>query len=96
MAGRDRCPTCGSVNYRYNYYTEEYWGIVEQHGYCDRCGYMVEQCYSQAVDGYMPPLCRGYRDKYGKYHAKNSRKRKRMKRRFNIKYGSKDWMLQMI
>ena len=42
----DVCPICKSKEWKYTHYTEECWGIVEQHGYCNHCGYMIEQCYS--------------------------------------------------
>ena len=96
MKREERCPVCNSKHYRYVYYAEECYGIVEQHGYCDRCGYTVEQAYSEPFVGFMPAVQRGYHDRLGKWHRKETRKRKRMKRKFNIKYGSKDWMLQFM
>ena len=89
------CPVCNSKDYKYVYYTEEYWGIVEQHGYCERCGYIIEQAYSQPIEGFKLDRKRGYKLK-GKWYAKNTRKRKRMRRKYNIKHTSQDWMLDMI
>ncbi len=45
-----KCPICGYKKYRYTRYTEMDWGTVEQHGYCERCGYTIEQAYSLPVD----------------------------------------------
>ena len=44
------CPVCGKVN-DYERYSEYHWGTVEQHYYCDRCTYFVEQVYSPVVEG---------------------------------------------
>lgn len=90
------CPICGYKKYRYVSYAEECYGIVEQHGYCDHCGYTVEQTYSVPIDGFYPMICKGGKDYFGQYHAKNCRKRKRVKRKFNIKYGNDDWKLMFI
>lgn len=43
------CPVCGKVN-EFERYSEYYWGTVEQHYYCDRCTYFVEQVYSPVLD----------------------------------------------
>ena len=40
------CPICHHNTFDYVSYSEYGWGMVEQHGYCDRCGFMVEQVYS--------------------------------------------------
>ena len=92
----NKCPICGYEGFKDIHYTEEYWGIVEQHCYCDRCGYVVEQCYSKPIEGFYPPIRSGCKDHNGVYHPKNWRKRKRIKRKYGIKYGNKDWMLQFI
>lgn len=44
------CPVCGKVN-EFERYSEYYWGTVEQHYYCDRCTYFVEQVYSPVAEG---------------------------------------------
>jgi C4-type Zn-finger protein len=39
------CPVCGNEHYKYNRYYDEYWGgiyVCEEHGYCERCGYVVD------------------------------------------------------
>lgn len=100
IGGKDmkmtKCPICGYKKFKDEHYAEEGYGIVEQHCYCDRCGYMIGQCYSEPIDGFYPPIKRGSKDYKGIYHPKNWRKRKRMKRKYNIKYGNKNWMLIFI
>lgn len=92
-----RCPICNSKKYKSIIYTEEYWGIVEEHSFCDRCGYMVEMAYSKPIVGFYPPLRKGYKNKYnGVYCGKNIRKRKRVKRKFRIKYSVEDRILSQI
>ena len=78
------------------HYSEYGIGIVEQHGYCDSCGYIVEQAYSKPIEGFLPPIRRGGKDDQCIYHPKNWRKRKRMKRKFQIKYKNEDRMLAYI
>lgn len=94
----EKCPICGSKQYTDRYYTEECWGIVEEHAYCERCGYTIEMAYSEPIVGFYPPLKKGYKNKWnGKYYNKDIRKRKRMKRKYNIKYDSKNlWLSQII
>lgn len=97
MTREQRCPICNSKKYKSVIYTEECWGIVEEHSLCDRCGYMVEMAYSEPIVGFYPPLRKGYRNKYnGVYYAKDIRKRKRIKRKFGIKYSVKDRILSQI
>jgi hypothetical protein len=91
-----KCPICEYKKYRYTRYTEMEWGTVEQHGYCERCGYTIEQAYSHPIDGFYPPIRRGGKDYKGVYSPKNWRKRARVKRKYGIKYGNKDWMLMYI
>jgi hypothetical protein len=58
---------------------------------------MVEMAYSIPIVGFCPPLRKGYRNKYnGVYYTKDIRKRKRMKRKFGIKYSVKDRILSQI
>ena len=91
----DTCHVCKSKEYKYTYYTEGYWGIVEQHGYCNHCGYMIEQCYSEAIEGFVSDLKKGYKLN-GKWYGKNRRKRARLRRKFHIKHNPKDWILNRI
>jgi hypothetical protein len=90
----EKCPVCGG-KFKVEEYTEEYWGVVERHNYCDRCGYREEQCYSEVLYGFEPPIRKGGKG-YKKYIKKNIRKRKRIKRKYNIKYGNKDWIFNYI
>ena len=92
---QERCPVCNSSKYRSNCYTEFGWGVVEEHSYCPRCGYCVEQSYSQALVGFELPQKRGYRNKLtGKYVAKNVRRRKRLARKYGIKHKMpNDWIV---
>lgn len=94
---KSKCPICGYKDYRYVSYSEECWGIVEQHGYCERCGYIVEQAYSAVVEGFVLDRKRGYRNNYtGEYYPSNKRKRRRMRRKYHIKHTPNDWWLDMI
>lgn len=94
---KPKCPICGYKDYRYVSYSEECFGIVEQHGYCERCGYIVEQAYSEVVGGLELDRTRGYRNAYtGEYLSNNKRKRRRMRRKYHIKHTNKDWWLSMI
>lgn len=36
MTREQRCPICNSKKYKSVIYTEECWGIVEEHSLCDR------------------------------------------------------------
>lgn len=91
---KELCPICNSKKYVYTHYREE-WGLVEQYGYCDRCGYVMQQAYSPVETGFYPIRKRGYRDSRGVYHASNKKARIRMKRKFNIKYPNeqRNWLL---
>ncbi len=44
------CPICGSNDYEYISFSEDYFGTVERHGSCERCGYLVEQAYSPIME----------------------------------------------
>ena len=97
MIREKRCPICNSKKYKSVIYTEDYGRVVEEHSFCYRCGYMVEMAYSKPIIGFCPPLRKGYKNKYsGIYYAKDIRKRKRMKRKFGIKYSVKDRILSQI
>lgn len=74
-----KCPICKRQTFDYVSYSEECYGIVEQHGYCDSCGYTVEQAYSSVLHGFRD-LSKGFRDCNGKYHKKNVKKHKRIRR----------------
>ena len=91
------CPVCGSSKYRYKSWSEEGWGTVEQHGFCARCGYTIEQAYSQPIVGFQLDRKRGIKNPYdGKYYPNNVRQRKRLRRKYGIKHSSNDRMLEFI
>ena len=92
----NKCPICGSKNYKFQFWTEFGWGIVEQHGYCEQCGYTINQAYSDTIDGFTPPIKKGGKGYQGRYIKKNIRKRKRYKRKYNIKYSNDDYVLSFI
>ena len=96
MNKNTKCPICSYKKYKDVHYTEECYGIVEQHCYCDRCGFVIEQAYSEPIYGFYPPTRKGYKDHNGVYHPKNIKRRKRMKRKYNIKYSNDDWKLTLI
>lgn len=50
MTKTSKCPVCGQYN-TYFRYTEWGFGTVEQHYYCPRCTYFVEQVYSPVCEG---------------------------------------------
>ena len=78
------CPICHSKTFDYVSYSEECYGIVEQHGYCLRCGYRVEQAYSSVYEAFLD-IKKGFKDALGNYHPKNAKRHKRIRRKQNIK-----------
>lgn len=93
---KEKCPICGSTKYDYTAYHESI-GTVEQHGFCPRCGYRIEQAYCIPIVGFMHANNRGHRNTIdGKYYANNVRHYKRMRRKYGIKYGPNDRILEMI
>ena len=78
------CPICKSKTFEYCVFSEYCFCNVEQHGYCDRCGYTVEQAYSPVYDAFYD-IKKGYKDAFGNYHPKNVRRHKRIRRKLNIK-----------
>lgn len=79
-----QCPICHSKTFEYVSYSEECYGTVEQHGYCDRCGYTIEQSYSPVYEAFYD-IKRGYKDALGRYHPKNVKRHRRIRRKLNIK-----------
>ena len=77
------CPICKSKTFEYFSYSEWGWGIVEQHGYCARCGYTVEQAYSSVYDGFLD-IKKGFKDGNGKYISKDVKRHKRIRRKLGI------------
>ena len=77
------CPICHHNTFDYVSYSEYEWGVVvEQHGYCDRCGYMIEQVYSPSFECFFDRK-KGFKDYKGIYHSKNVKKHKRIRRKCN-------------
>ena len=77
------CPICGSKTFDYISYSEWGWGIVEQHGYCVRCGYCIQQAYSPVVDGFLD-IKKGFKTKSGNYIPKDIKRHKRIRRKLGI------------
>ena len=79
-----KCPICESKTFEYYSQSEYGWGIVEQHGYCHRCGYVVEQSYSSVYDAFWD-VKRGFKLPSGKYVSKNVKRHKKIRRKLNVK-----------
>ena len=80
----EKCPICQSKTFEYVSYSEYGWGIVEQHGHCHRCGYIVEQAYSPVYEAFWD-IKRGFKHPSGKYYPKNVKRHKRIRRKLDIK-----------
>lgn len=78
-----RCPICHADTFEYFLVSEFGFGIVEQHGYCDRCGYTVEQAYSPVYAGFCD-IVRGFKKYNGEYVSKNAKRHRRVRRKLNI------------
>ena len=78
-----KCPICKSKTFEYVSYSESI-GVVEQHGYCHRCGYIVEQAYSSLYDAFLD-VKKGFKLPSGEYVPKNVKRHKRIRRKLNIK-----------
>lgn len=79
----EKCPICKSRKWHYVSYSEEYWGTVEQHGYCERCGYIVEQAYSKEMLAFVDTR-KGYKLENGKYIEKNEKRHRRIRKKLEI------------
>jgi hypothetical protein len=79
-----QCPICKSKKFDYVSYSEYGWGTVEQHGFCDRCGYIVEQAYSPVYEAFWD-VKRGFKHPNGHYISKNVKKHRRIRRKKNIR-----------
>lgn len=73
------CPICGSTDYEYISFSEDYWGTVERHESCERCGYLIEQAYTPIIEAYRD-IKRGIKTQNG-YIEKNAKKHKRIRRK---------------
>ena len=78
------CPICKSKTFEYVAYSTDECGIVEQHGYCHRCGYIVEQAYSPVYEAFWD-IEKGFRLPSGEYAPKNVKRHKRIRRKLGIK-----------
>ena len=78
-----KCPICKSQTFDYCSYSEFGFGTVEQHGYCDRCGYTVEQAYSGILEAFCDTK-KGFKNSFGEYYPKNVKKHKKVRRKLNI------------
>ena len=78
------CPICKAKTFEYCSYSEFGWGIVEQHGNCSRCGYLIEQAYSPSFDCFLD-IKKGFKNSFGVYYPKNIKKHKRIRRKLGIK-----------
>lgn len=79
-----KCPICDSISFEYEYWTDGYWGTVEQHGYCYRCGYVIEQAYTPCFEAFWD-IKRGFKSPSGKYFPKNIKRHKRIRKKLGIK-----------
>lgn len=79
-----QCPICKLKTFDYCSYSEYGWGIVEQHGYCTRCGYVVEQAYSPVMKAFMD-IKKGFKNGCGEYMPKDIKRHKRIRRKLNIR-----------
>ena len=79
-----KCPICNAKTFEYVSYSEECYGTVEQHGYCSRCGYIVEQAYSSVYEAFWD-VKHGFKHPSGYYVPKNVKRHKRIRRKLRIK-----------
>ena len=84
-----KCPICRSKTFEYCSYHEEV-GVVEQHGECSRCGFIVEQTYSPTYCCFWD-IKKGFKHPNGTYYAKNVKKHKRIRGKLGI--NSTDYMI---
>ena len=78
------CPICKTKTFEYFSYEEYGWGTVEQHGYCYRCGYTVEQAYSRVMEAFWD-VKRGFKHPTLGYIPKNVKRHKRIRKKIGIK-----------
>ena len=78
------CPICHAKTFDYVSYSEDPYGTIEQHGYCDRCGYRIEQVYSPILTAFVD-IKRGFKSPFGGYVSKNVKRHKRIRRKLGIK-----------
>lgn len=78
------CPICKSKTFNYISYSEYPYGVVEQHGICNRCGYIVEQEYTQPMYCFLD-IKKGFKNSQGVYYPKDIKKHKRIRCKIGIK-----------
>jgi hypothetical protein len=78
------CPICKHKTFEYVSYSEYGWGIVEQHGHCHRCGYIVEQAYSGVLEAFWD-VKRGFKHPTQGYIPRDVERHKRIRRKLGIK-----------
>lgn len=78
------CPMCKSKTFDYVSYSEFGWGTVEQHGFCHRCGFVVEQAYSPTMTCFLD-IKKGFKNYFGEYVPKNVKKHKKIRKKQGIK-----------
>lgn len=79
-----KCPICHANTFEYFSVSEFGFGLVEQHGYCDRCGFTIEQAYSPVYAGFCD-VVRGFKKHNGEYVPKNTKRHRRVRRKLGIK-----------
>ncbi len=77
------CPICKAKTFDYCSYSEFGWGIVEQHGYCDRCGYIVQQAYSPCMEAFLD-VTKGFKNGIDEYTSKDVRRHRRVRRKLMV------------
>ena len=78
------CPICESKTFEYISYYDAMYGIVEQHGYCRRCGYIIEQSYNEPLEAFWD-VERGFKHPAGYYVPRNVERHRRIRRKLGIK-----------
>lgn len=56
MKRKEPCSVCGTENDYFSYHEDV--GLVEEHYYCENCGFFVEMAYSPSICG----MTTGYAD----------------------------------
>ena len=64
-----KCPVCKTENDYFSWHEEV--GLVEQHYYCENCGYFIEMVYSPTLEG----MLIGYVNEEEELDKKNKREK---------------------
>ena len=92
----ETCPICKSKTFDHVSYSEFGWGIVEEHGLCKRCGYIIEKAYSPTMEGFMD-IKKGFKNHNDDYIPKDVKRHKRIRRKRNISgYPVNEYWMFMI